>query len=434
MAEHAAGPNAFELRIARQALLEWMRTKSPIDRVLFETFKEHHVGSLQRASISNALYRVMRFWGTFFLKTPNPENQASLRAIEEKLKSAFEITNERLLVEHAKIKPSFDGDILRHIEKVHGLPSFLMHEISARPAAWHLYLHQMLESEAPLTVRLNGLRAPAPQILSALAEFAPEPSAWVPGAYHLDRRVPLHSHAAFKDGLVEIQDEHSQLVSLLADPKPHERVLDLCAGAGGKSLHMASLMQGKGEILSYDLSKKKLAELGLRARRGGFTNIRVIETLPVRAQFDLVLVDAPCSGLGTLRRSPDRLFRFTELEARQLQTVQSELLERAHSLVKPGGRLVYATCTVRPAENVAMLARLVEAKKLQWSPIAKALTHVMGAKAAEFLTLARRTPAAQIIESPERPLPEGCLQLGPSTSQTSGAMFGDGFFVGLVNY
>lgn len=162
---------------------------------------------------------------------------------------------------------------------------------------------------------------------------------------------------AFRRGWVEMQDAGSQAVSLFADPSPGQRVVDACAGAGGKTLHMAMLMRNKGRIIALDIYEHKLNELRRRCARAGadvvetrlVTSSRVIKRL--RNSADLVLVDAPCTGSGTWRRNPDLKYRLTAAWLHQCTEVQAEVLRAYAPLVKPGGRLVYATCSILPAEN-----------------------------------------------------------------------------------
>jgi len=162
-----------------------------------------------------------------------------------------------------------------------------------------------------------------------------------------------------------VMDEGSQLVAELVAPPPGGRVLDACAGAGGKTLALGALLAGKGRVLALDTDGKKLEELRRRARRAGLTNVeaRPIKEGPlgIKGQFDRVLVDAPCSGLGTLRRNPEARWRLTPADLDELPARQRAILERYAPLVAPGGRLVYATCTVDAAENDAVVDAFVRA-------------------------------------------------------------------------
>jgi 16S rRNA (cytosine967-C5)-methyltransferase len=162
---------------------------------------------------------------------------------------------------------------------------------------------------------------------------------------------------AFKDGFFEVQDANSQLVAAFLDVKPGMRVVDTCAGAGGKTLHLASLMENKGQLIAMDLYESKLKQLKLRAKRNGAFNIeykiidstKVIKKLEEKA--DRVLIDAPCSGLGVLKRNPDAKWKLQPEFIENIKKIQAEVLESYARIVKPGGKLVYATCSVLPSEN-----------------------------------------------------------------------------------
>lgn len=178
-----------------------------------------------------------------------------------------------------------------------------------------------------------------------------------PDALVLKERANVFLTDAFKDGLFEVQDANSQLVAPFLDVKPGMRVIDACAGAGGKTLHLASLMQNKGQLIAMDLYESKLKQLKLRAKRNAAFNIeyRIIDSTKVikklHEKADRVLIDAPCSGLGVLKRNPDAKWKLQPEFIDNIRNVQSEVLENYSKMVKPGGKLVYATCSVLPSEN-----------------------------------------------------------------------------------
>ncbi|MBS7788062.1 methyltransferase domain-containing protein [Flavobacterium sp. CYK-55] len=173
----------------------------------------------------------------------------------------------------------------------------------------------------------------------------------------LKERANVFLTDAFKEGLFEVQDASSQLVAPLLDVQPGMRVVDACAGAGGKTLHIASLMQNKGQLIAMDLYESKLKQLKLRAKRNGAFNIeyRIIDSTKVikklQEKADRVLIDAPCSGLGVLKRNPDSKWKLQPEFIDNIRKVQAEILESYSRMVKPGGKLVYATCSVLPSEN-----------------------------------------------------------------------------------
>ncbi|AQS87365.1 tRNA/rRNA cytosine-C5-methylase Nol1/Nop2/Sun [Neoasaia chiangmaiensis NBRC 101099] len=221
-----------------------------------------------------------------------------------------------------------------------------------------------MEGAAPLDLRVNLLKTDCEKALSALRQdsLLARPTALSPWGLRLDGRQPVTAAASFREGLVEIQDEGSQLVVAAVDAKPGERVLDFCAGAGGKTLALAMTMHNKGQIVACDVSAQRLEGAVKRLRRAGAHNVErhllVSGDKWVKRRagsFDRVLVDAPCSGTGTWRRNPDARIRLTENDISELRVKQAEILDRAASLVKPGGRLVYATCSLLAEENMAQI-------------------------------------------------------------------------------
>jgi len=178
-----------------------------------------------------------------------------------------------------------------------------------------------------------------------------------PDALVLKERANVFLTDAFKEGMFEVQDANSQLVAAFLDVKPGMRVVDTCAGAGGKTLHLASLMKNKGQLIAMDLYESKLKQLKLRAKRNGAFNIeyKIIDSTKVikklQEKADRVLIDAPCSGLGVLKRNPDAKWKLQPEFIDNIRKVQAEVLESYSRIVKPGGKLVYATCSVLPSEN-----------------------------------------------------------------------------------
>jgi 16S rRNA (cytosine967-C5)-methyltransferase len=218
-----------------------------------------------------------------------------------------------------------------------------------------------LTEPAPLDLRVNPLKADRETVLARLASdgIAAEPGQWSPFAIRLGGRPAVMAHPLYKDGAIEIQDEGSQLVALLADARPGQEVVDFCAGAGGKTLAMAASMANKGRLIATDVLDSRLDRARERFRRAGVHNVhtRAIssENDPWikrhKGSFDRVLVDAPCSGAGTWRRNPDMRWRTLGPGLSELVPLQKRLIASAARLVRPGGRLIYATCSLLPAEN-----------------------------------------------------------------------------------
>ncbi len=220
-----------------------------------------------------------------------------------------------------------------------------------------------LASRAPLDLRVNTLAAERDEVLSKLAHLHVEPTRWSPVGLRIglaaDAKSPaIHAEPLFLKGQIEIQDEGSQLAAFLAGAKPGEQVIDLCAGAGGKTLALAAAMENRGQIYATDTDKRRLVAIHERLARSAARNVQVrtpksvgdaIADLAGRA--DLVLIDAPCTGTGTWRRNPDAKWRIRPGALNERNKQQEAALERAAALVKPGGRIAYVTCSVLAEEN-----------------------------------------------------------------------------------
>ncbi len=213
--------------------------------------------------------------------------------------------------------------------------------------------------QAKVILRVNRLKTTKEKLRAILMDLNIETEFHTdyPDALILKERANVFLTDAFKDGLFEVQDASSQLVAYFLDVKPGMRVVDTCAGAGGKTLHLASLMENKGQLIAMDLYESKLKQLKIRAKRNGAFNIepRVIESTKtikkLHEKADRVLIDAPCSGLGVLKRNPDSKWKLQPEFIENIRKVQAEVLENYSKIVKPGGKLVYATCSVLPSEN-----------------------------------------------------------------------------------
>lgn len=221
------------------------------------------------------------------------------------------------------------------------------------------HLLEALNQPPPLTIRVNTLKTTREACLAELRERGHEctPTKFSPDGIHLTKRTNLFGLDLFRDGWFELQDEGSQIISLLLDPKPNWRVADVCAGGGGKTLHLAALMKNRGEIFAFDVVPQRLENLRQRARRCGIHNIRV-QVLqpnefpaPLLGQMDAILIDAPCSGTGVFRRNPDAKWKITPELVQEMAAKQKQIITHYAPLLKPGGRLVYATCSLLAEEN-----------------------------------------------------------------------------------
>jgi 16S rRNA (cytosine967-C5)-methyltransferase len=281
-----------------------------------------------------------------------------------------------------------------------------------------------MASRAPLDLRINTLKAKREKVLASLAHLRAKPTPWSPIGLRIelgaDARNPgIHAEEDFIKGFIEVQDEGSQLAALLSAAKPGEQVIDLCAGAGGKTLALAAMMQGKGRLLATDHDKRQLAPIYERLSRAGVHNADVRTPkregdplADIRASADLVLIDAPCTGTGTWRRNPDAKWRMRPgaLEVRLKD--QIAVLDRAAALVKPGGRIAYITCSVLAPENGEQVRGFI-ARHPEFSVVPPEETaSVLWERAEDFAQAAL-------------PSPEGWLM----TPRRTGT---DGFFVSLL--
>jgi 16S rRNA (cytosine967-C5)-methyltransferase len=226
----------------------------------------------------------------------------------------------------------------------------------------------VLNEQADIILRVNTLKTSIPALRQALAEtgWESELLPFAPEALRLLRRGNIFQHAAFKAGLFEVQDAGSQLIAPYLTPAPGKRVVDACAGAGGKTLHLATLMQNKGSIIALDTEAWKLKELQKRASRNGIHNIetRHIESTKVIKRLygtaDCLLLDVPCSGTGVLRRNPDAKWKLSPAFLDRVKTTQAEILDTYCKIVKPGGSMVYATCSIFPSENQSQVRKFLK--------------------------------------------------------------------------
>ncbi len=258
-----------------------------------------------------------------------------------------------------KIKGRFD-ELSKQRAYRESIPDW-MDEIGVKELGVALWEKEIAAQNQPAKVvlRVNTLKTTREKLHAILmdldidTEFLKDQ----PDALVLKERANVFLTDAFKEGLFEVQDASSQLVARMLDVQPGMRVVDTCAGAGGKTLHMASLMENKGQLIAMDLYESKLKQLKLRAKRNGAFNIeyRIIDSTKVikklQEKADRVLIDAPCSGLGVLKRNPDAKWKLQPEFIDNIKKVQAEVLESYSRIVKPGGKLVYATCSVLPSEN-----------------------------------------------------------------------------------
>ena len=348
--------------------------KKQADKVLKNTLKrDKRWGARDRAFIAETTYDIVR-WKRLYAEIAEVKEPfdrpnlfriftvwATLNGIKLPDWPQFEGTPTR------RIKGRFDE--LSKVRKLReSIPDWL-DELGTKELGkkWDKEIHALNEL-AEVVLRVNPLKATVEKVEAALAEegFQTERLKGYPQALKLAERGNVFSTKAFKDGWFEVQDASSQKVVHFMDPQPGMRVVDACAGAGGKSLHMAAMMENKGQIVALDIYENKLTELKRRARRNGAHNIetRVIDSTKVIKKLigkaDQVLIDAPCSGLGVLRRNPDTKWKLSPEFLESVKKTQQEILVDYSRMVKPGGQLVYATCSILPSENEKQVKQFLD--------------------------------------------------------------------------
>ncbi|MDH0866576.1 RsmB/NOP family class I SAM-dependent RNA methyltransferase [Mitsuaria sp. GD03876] len=254
----------------------------------------------------------------------------------------------------------------------HNLPEWLVDPLRQRLGDEQFWqLADAVNESAPLDLRVNLLKAKREEVQAALKDkgFDSTPTPYSPWGLRLDGKPALQKLDVFTSGQVEVQDEGSQLLSLLTEAKRGEMVVDFCAGAGGKTLALGAAMRNTGRLYAFDVSGHRLDKLKPRLARSGLSNVYPVQISSERdervkrlaGKIDRVLVDAPCSGLGTLRRNPDLKWRQSPEGVQELHDKQLAILNSASRLLKPGGRLVYATCSLLDAENESVAQAFAEA-------------------------------------------------------------------------
>jgi 16S rRNA (cytosine967-C5)-methyltransferase len=266
-----------------------------------------------------------------------------------------------------RIKGKFDE--LSKIRKFRESVPDWMDELCAKAlgeALWTKEIHALNE-QAEVILRVNTLKTTKDNLSSILHEVGIETESikGYPDALRLKERSNVFITDAFKNGWFEVQDASSQLVAPFLDVKPGQRVVDTCAGAGGKTLHLAALMENKGQLIALDIYGNKLKELKRRAKRDGAHNVetRAIDSTKVIKKLydtaDRVLIDAPCTGLGVLKRNPDAKWKLQPDFLDKIMVTQQQILQDYSRIVKPGGKLVYATCSILPQENIQQVKKFL---------------------------------------------------------------------------
>lgn len=394
---------AARLQSAIELLAQIAETERPADASVSAYFRDRrYIGSKDRHAVAEAVYRVLRrharlrWWLERVSHPPTPRalvvadvilGEGTETDVVAGLFGGGQFGPEPMSDTERRLARMLAGQKLEHpdmpeavrIECPHWAEPGLRRSLGERFAP---ELAAML-GPAPLDLRVNPIKADRNSVLAQLKADGIEAraSALSPYGVRVSGRPNIAIHPLFKDGAIEIQDEASQLVALVADARPGHQVVDFCAGAGGKTLAIAATMENKGRIVACDVLEGRLRRAKERLRRAGVHNV---ETRPLASEndkwvkrhkgaFDRVLVDAPCSGTGTWRRNPDMRWRQLGPAVDELTALQSRLLDSGARLVRPGGRLVYATCSLLPQENESQaesfLARSPEFRRARLAEI-----------------------------------------------------------------
>jgi 16S rRNA (cytosine967-C5)-methyltransferase len=369
----------------------WMsQTRIPADKMLQSYFTSHrYIGSKDRGQVSELVYWVLRhkaaleWWldrcnqrvhgRTYVLaavvlrKEYNPTSILSI--VKDSQYSPPPLNEEELAMADTLMRHDIEHPEMPMPSRLNypeWMDSLLEESFGTEKEA----AMRAMNEQASTDLRVNTLKTNREALIGKLNSegFECEATTLSPVGVRLKKRGPIFTSETFKRGWFEVQDEGSQMVALLVDAQPGHRVIDFCAGAGGKTLAMAAQMKNKGRILAFDTSEKRLAQITPRIRRAGADNI---QTHIISSEHDAyikrhkqtadrVLVDAPCSGSGTWRRNPDLKWRFSRKDLDEVLAVQQSILQSALRLVKPGGLLVYATCSVLKEENEKQIEQVLK--------------------------------------------------------------------------
>ena len=356
---------------AEAVLGQLLTFEHPADAVVSRYFREHrNLGHADRAFVAETVFAVLRRGRSLEACCASQLSDrrrllACLAVVrgwsQRELAPVLKASEEAWL---AAVKAASDADLPPAVRC--DLPDWLYTRLESQFGADEVVpLAAALNQPAPLDLRANTLKMSRDILLEKLSAegIAATAGALSPWAIRLRDKPALAKHPLFLEGAFEVQDEGSQLLGLLLEPKRGEMVVDFCAGAGGKTLLLGAMMRNTGRLYAFDVSDKRLANLKPRLARSGLSNVhpgrieheRDQKVKRLAGKCDRVLVDAPCSGLGTLRRNPDLKWRQSEASVAELTQKQAAILEAAARLLKPGGRLVYATCSLLAEENDAIV-------------------------------------------------------------------------------
>jgi 16S rRNA (cytosine967-C5)-methyltransferase len=366
------------LRQAAMLLTNLLEFNSPADAKLGEFFRNNRdLGTKERAFIAESVYGVLRRLRFLSTVAAGDENDADdarklilawlLRIEGKSIRELEPILNEQQKEWALAIKAKNTDDLPLAIQA--DVRDWLWLKLVAQYGETEaLAICRSMFEQASLDLRVNTIKANREDVLAKMlaentnnqATISITPHA--PTGLRMPARLGINKHVLFTEGKIEVQDEGSQLLAYLVAPKRGQMIADFCAGAGGKTLAIGALMKNTGRLYAFDVNQKRLTNLGQRLKRSGLSNLQAQLIMGendqklkrLNGKFDRVLVDAPCTGLGTLRRNPDLKWRQTEQDVQELNAKQMAILSRAAKLVKSGGRLIYATCSLLTDENEAI--------------------------------------------------------------------------------
>jgi 16S rRNA (cytosine967-C5)-methyltransferase len=402
-----------------QVLREVLRFIGPADAILSRYFRDNpKLGPRERGLVAEAIYAILRnkmVYTNFAESGVGPAmrrmaliglaNTAGVDAIAGLSEEERDWLQRVLCIDRNAMPPQLRAN----------MPKWLFDKLVEKYGeAEALVMIDALNQPAPLDLRVNAVKASREDVLSALqaAAIPAEPTPYSPLGIRLAGKPALQKVQLFQEGAIEVQDEGSQLLTQLLAARRGEMVVDFCAGAGGKTLALGAAMRNTGRLYAFDVAEKRLAKLKPRLARSGLSNVHPTliahendaKVKRLAGKADRVLVDAPCSGLGTLRRNPDMKWRQTPQDVAEMNAKQAAILASASRLVKPGGRLVYATCSILDEENETVVESFL-------------------ASHPEFKLL----PAGQLLAEQKIPLEmQDYLKLAPHRHHT------DGFFAAIM--
>ena len=370
--------NANLIRQAAVMLANILDFNSPADAKLSDFFRNNRdLGTKDRAFVAESVYGVLRRLRYLSAVTANEENDPDdarklvlawlLRVQGKSIRELEPVLNEQQTEWAHTIKAKSTDNLPLAVQA--DVRDWLWAKLVAQYGeAEALTICRSMFEQASLDLRVNTVKASREDTHKKMLaeninnEDKIELTPYSPTGLRMPGRMNISKHVLFTAGVIEVQDEGSQLLAYLVAPKRGQMVADFCAGAGGKTLAIGALMKNTGRLYAFDISEKRLMNLGKRLKRSGLSNLHAqlitSENDPklkrLNGKFDRVLVDAPCSGFGTLRRNPDLKWRFEEADIAELNSKQTNILARAAKLVKAGGRLIYATCSLLIDENEAI--------------------------------------------------------------------------------